>query len=157
MGAGVLATGALGSLLFGRARTRGAGPRAATADESVRALFGDVGAGRSLGAWSIEKVYGVHLGAIPVVLLAASGHHFQIDVLRRDADGPLGVGNTPSLSLFLANRGDGARPTDEDQGLGAMALADWLSSRERAGAQVPALLTMRERQARFPQGSYSVL
>lgn len=99
------------------------------------------------------------MGAIPVVLRTDAGLRFQVDVLRRDrrGGGRLGVANTETFSPYLANRGDGRTATDEDQGLGAMALAEVLARREAACAPAPALLTMDERRARHPVGGYSVL
>lgn len=143
----------------GRARQDGEADGAAPAtDPAVARLFGDIRPGARLDRWSIEAVHPVRMGAIPVVLRTARGDRFQVDVLRRDvAGGPQGVANTPSLSLFVANRGDGSTATDEEQGLGAMALAAALAERESAGAQVPELLTLRERRARHPLGGYSVL
>lgn len=128
-------------------------------DPEVARLFGDIRAGSRLDRWTVEAIHPVHLGAVPVVLRTADGARFQVDVLRRDPDpgARLGVANTASLSVFVANRGDGSTATDEEQGLGAMALGDALAGREAAGAPIPALLTHRERRARHPVGEYSVL
>jgi len=156
IGAGVAATGAIGSKVTGSngdTRPRHLPP---PQDAAVAELFGELNEGARIGRWTVKRVYGVHLGAIPVVLQPDAGEAFQVDLLRRDADGPAGVGNTPSLSLYVANRGDGAAPTTEENGLGAMTLANALAERERAGAQVPSLMTMRERLASYPDGIYSV-
>ncbi|MCH9683565.1 MAG: hypothetical protein K0V04_19155 [Deltaproteobacteria bacterium] len=99
----------------------------------------------------------VRLGAVAVVLATATGQRYQVDVLARDPEGPAGVANTESLSLFVINSkvtavDDGLRPTDEDQGLGAMALAQALSS-EPAPA---GLLTLQERRRQHPTGAFAV-
>ncbi len=158
LGVGVIAAGVVGSRIGGRSASSD-GQESAPAPpltSDVDSLFGDLARGADLGDWRIARVYGVHLGAIPVVMMAPSGKRYQIDVLRRDPNGPAGVGNTRSLSLFVANRGDGERATDEGQGLGAIRLAHALDARERAGAEPPALMTLRERHAAYPNGGLSV-
>lgn len=136
-----------------------------TLTEGVLGLGADEGsvyglrAGMSLGGrWTIVAVHPARMGAIPVVLATASGARFQVDVLRRDSDPtqPLGVGNTAALSLFLANRGDGRTSTDEEHGLGAMALADALREREARHTVPAALSTLGERALRYPTGAYAV-
>ncbi len=113
-------------------------------------------AGAMVGRFRIVRSHPLHLGAAPVVLEAASGDRFQVDVLRRDlAPGhPDGIGNTRTLSVYLANRGDGQTATAEEQGLGAMALADALAESEASPAE--GLLTLTQRHERYPGGAYSV-
>ena len=156
IGAGVAATGVIGSKITGSDGDTSPRHLPPPQDDAVAALFGELNEGARVGRWTVVRVYGVHLGAIPVILQPDDGEAFQVDVLRRDADGPAGVGNTPSLSLYLANRGDGSSPTTEEHGLGAMTLAHALAERERAGADVPSLMTLRERLASYPDGIYSV-
>jgi hypothetical protein len=91
------------------------------------------------------------------------GERFQVDVLRRDHKGPAGVADTAELSLFIANRGDGATPTDEAQAHAARGLAAWIGERlgEREAAALAeldagALLTFRERQKAHPEGVFSL-
>lgn len=132
-----------------------AAPRIAP-DPEVAHFLGEVRAGARIDRWSVEAVHPVRMGAVPIVLRTASGARFQVDVLRRD-DATRGVAQTETLSLFLANRGDGSTATDEEQGLGAMALAEAIARSEARGARMPALLTMRERRAQHPLGGYSVL
>jgi len=154
----VVATGAVVSIAMrgGADKNPAGGPP--DPDGQVRDLFGDLGAGGALDKWKIEQVHGVYFGAIPVVMSTAGGTKFQVDVLRRDAAGPDGVGNTDSLSLFVANKGNGADKTDEDQGLGAIALAQALAAREQSGAAIPGeLVTLKQRHEKFPDGGYSVL
>ncbi len=134
----------------------------AAAGPEVRALFGDLAVpGHRLQRWSVVAVHDVTLGAIPVVLAAADGERFQVDVLRRDPSSPAsleGIGRSASLSVFLANQGNGSAPTVEERGLAAMALADALGAREGAGAPIPsALLTLRDRRRRHPNGVYDGL
>jgi hypothetical protein len=103
------------------------------------------------------RVHPVHLGAVPVVLATESGQRYQVDVLARDPAGPEGVASTHALSLYVvdvqaARESDGSRPTDEEQGLGAMMLAQALH-----GEAPPAgLLTLAERQHQHPRGSFGV-
>lgn len=99
----------------------------------------------------------MHLGAVPVVLATATGQRYQVDVLARDSQGPQGVANTEQLSLFVVNsqgstHADSERPTDEEQGLGAMALALALTE------EVPpaGLLGHGERRRRHPDGAFAI-
>lgn len=133
--------------------------RAPEIEPEVARLLGDIRPGARIDRWTVEAIHGLHMGAIPVVLRTADGARFQVDILRRDTQpgARLGVASCRSLSVFLSNRGDGSTATDEEQGLGAMALRDALAQREADGAPIPALLTHRERRARHPVGSYSVL
>lgn len=111
--------------------------------------------GQHVGRWTIVAVHAVHLGAVPIVVANADGSRFQIDVMARDPDGPGGVARTDRFDLFIANHGDGQTATQEEQGLGAMALAEVLRAHE-ARAEVPTLLTMHQRAAQHPQGAYGV-
>ncbi|MBC8066867.1 MAG: hypothetical protein IAG13_00920 [Deltaproteobacteria bacterium] len=95
-------------------------------------------------------------GGVPVVLETSSGRRYQVDVLARDPGGPDGVGTTERLSLFVANGGDGRTDTDEEQGLGAMALAELLRSGDRPEAPLPALMTLAQRSREHHGGSFGV-
>jgi hypothetical protein len=73
------------------------------------------------------------------------------------------VADTAELSLFIANRGDGATPTDEAQAHAARGLAAWIAGQlgERESNAVSelageALLTFRERQKAHPGGVFSL-
>lgn len=157
VGVGVLAAGGLGYVIFDGARRRGTSRHAPpAADARVGALFGELREGARVDHWTIVRLHGVHFGAIPVIMRDADGSQFQVDVLRRDPAGPAGVGNTPSLSLYVSNAGDGGTGTEESQGLGAIALADALAERERAGAPVPRLMTLRERLEAHPDAVFAV-
>lgn len=113
--------------------------------------------GRRIDRWTVERVLPIHLGAIPIVLSTATGQRYQVDVLARDPDGPQGVADTEHLSLFIVNgRPDagsaGRRPTDEEQGLGAMVLAQALGSRPAPQG----LLAHGERRRRHPRGAFAL-
>jgi hypothetical protein len=118
--------------------------------------FASLMPGQQLDRWTVVRVHPVHLGAVPVVLATEAGQRYQVDVLARDPAGPAGVANTQQLSLFVANHGDGRTATDEEQGLGAMALAEHLGAREAAGWTAPSLLTLEQRAAQYPEGAFGV-
>ncbi len=103
----------------------------------------------------VVTIYPITLGALPVVL-QTGGRRYQVDVLARDSDGPPGVGNTEHFSVYVSNSGDGDAPTDEAQGLGAMALARGLEAHVNAGGSMPELLTLRAREAKHPRGTFGV-
>lgn len=119
--------------------------------------FTSIEPGQTIDRWTVVRVHPLHLGAVPVVLATADGKRYQVDVLARDPAGPEGVASTERLSLFVvdtqASPGtDGQRPTDEEQGLGAMVLA-----RALTGEPAPeGLLTLAERQRRHPRGAFGV-
>jgi len=119
-------------------------------------MFQALSPGTTIDRWTVAAVHPLLLGAVPVVL-ESGGERFQVDVLRRDQGGPQPVAQTPSLALFLSNQGDGNRGTAEEQGLGAMALAGYLSSREAAGVPVPELLTLRERSEHHARSVFCVV
>jgi hypothetical protein len=83
-------------------------------------------------------------GGVTVTLRARDGSTFHVDVLEHDAAAP-GVARAGSLAVYVENGGAGGTATDEEQGLGAMALARVLARREAAGMRVPVLLTIRQR------------
>lgn len=122
----------------------------------AEALFRDLQPGTKVEQWTVVAVHPVRHGALPVVLAGADGQRFQVDVMAIDPGGPLGVANTKTLSLFVANRGDGDTPTDESQGLGAMALAAALGERETAGVEPPTLVTFAKRAEQHPDGAFAV-
>jgi hypothetical protein len=113
--------------------------------------------GQPLERWTVVRVHSLHFGAVPVVLETESGQRYQVDVLARDPAGPEGVASTETLSLYVVDvQADrqtvGSRPTDEEQGLGAMVLAQALH-----GEAPPAgLLTLAERQQQHPRGAFGV-
>jgi len=83
-------------------------------------------------------------GGVPFVLAGAGGREFIVEVLRFDPDVP-GVARAGSLAVYVANGGAGSAPTDEAQGLAAIALAEEIARREASGGRVPRLATMSHR------------
>lgn len=112
-----------------------------------------------VGKWSIEKVHAVRFGAIAVVMRTPAGEAFQVDVLRRDplGHGVAGVAETEHFSVFVANRGDGSKATEEWQARGAKVLAHHIRRTERGGSPLPQLMTFSQRAEQHPFGNYGVL
>ena len=125
------------------------GPEAPQQDlDQPDAFLSDL-VGRELGPYRVDHVGAIERGGIPVIL-ATAGHRFRVDVLRVDpADPVTGIGFAGSVAVYLRNGGDGTTATDEQQGLGAMALAAEILRREREESRVPPskLLTRGERDA----------
>jgi len=96
-----------------------------------------------VGRCTLVAVRPIKAGGVPVVLATPSGRTFHVDVLRHDPATP-GVARGGSLGVYVRNAGGGTRATDEEHGLGAMALAQLLAKREAEGRPIPALLTLRE-------------
>ncbi len=121
------------------------------AARTARELHGYLGdlLGARLGVYTVVAVGALDRGGIPVTLATASGTTFRADILRVDpTDGPTGIGIAGRVSVYLRNGGKGHTATDEEQGLGAMALAEELLRRERVGLTPPAaLLTRGERES----------
>lgn len=111
--------------------------------------------GTAIDRWHVVTAHPIRQGAIAVVLATPDDHRFQVDILARDAEGPSGVANTERLSLFVHNRGNGSTPTDEAEGLGALALSRHLAAHEDR-QPLPDLLTMAQRARRFPSGAFDV-
>lgn len=146
-------TASAGGLVPGQVAARkltsrgGPTPRArlvVPADGQFMLLGHRLAAGEAVGRGVVEAVLPLTAGAVPVVMRTPAGARFQVDVLRRDAGGPAAVAETERLALFIANKGDGRTPTDEDQAHAARSLAAWLAARD---ADDPALLGWRERAA----------
>lgn len=135
---------------------------ASMASPEVRAFLGTLTEGDRLddasgeGRWTVVALHDVRFGAVPVILSDERGHRFQVDLLRREADGSDGaVAYVGDVALYLANRGDGDTLTHEDHGLAVMALARRLGERE-VGPTPSALATFRQRRQSHPLGNYSV-
>lgn len=106
--------------------------------------------GQKLGSYRVVSIRPVDRGGIPVVMSTRAGRTFRVDILRFDpADASArGIGVASGVSVYLRNGGDGHTATDEEQGLGAMALAEELLRREQAGWRPPStLLTRGERES----------
>lgn len=146
-------TAGAGGLVPGQAAARAAvkrgGPKPrerlqVPADGEFSLLGHALKAGESIGRGTVEAVLPITAGAVPVVMRTPAGVRFQVDVLRRDPDGPAAVAETGRLGLYIANKGDGRTPTDEAQAHAARALASWLAERDADG---PELLGWRARAA----------
>ncbi len=143
---------ALGAVVLGQAALV-EGERAVDVEGSL----GPVVAGATIDRWNVVAVHPVRFGSVAVVLATPEGRRYQVDVLARDPNGPQGVANTERLSLYVSNRGDGSVQTDEEQGLGALALANTLRRYEgEADAELPPLMTLEQRNAKHPGGSFGV-
>jgi hypothetical protein len=109
-----------------------------------------------VGKWSIEQVHAPRFGAIPVVMRTPEGDAFQVDVLRRES-GVAGVADTTNFSVFIANRGNGSKATEEWQARGAKVLAHHIRRTERSGSPLPQLMSFSQRADQHPLGNYGVL
>jgi hypothetical protein len=148
IGAGVAVAGVgLGGWVFSSARNR---------EQQLGPVFAAAQPGQRVGPCTIVAVHPLNHGGVPVVLETSSGRRYQVDVLARDPSGPDGVATTPRLSLFVSNGGDGRTDTDEEQGLGAMALAELLRAGDQHGTQLPALLTLEQRIREHSGRSFGV-
>ncbi len=119
-------------------------------------VFASARPGTRVGPCTIVAVHPVTFGAVPFVLETSSGRRYQVDVLARDPAGPNGVAETTRLSVFVSNGGDGRTGTDEEQGLGAMALAELLGASDEQAAALPPLLTMKQRSEGHAGASFGV-
>jgi hypothetical protein len=116
----------------------------------VSAAYACLRPGQRIERWTFVEVLESRRGDVPVVLATTSGERFRVDVLRRDDAAP-GVAHTAALSLYLCNQGGGRQATREEHGLGVMALARALE--DGSGTPRLPLLTLRERNRRFPAGA----
>lgn len=115
--------------------------------ENAQEFLADL-SGKKLGPYAVQSVGAIDRGGVPVILANANGEAFRVDVLRAEPLGNPGIGVASTVSVYLRNGGDGRTVTDEERGLGAMALAKELARRSRKGEKPPAaLLTMSERAA----------
>ena len=119
----------------------------ATTPAPVSGPFADLQPGAAVGACKLVKVGAVAGGSVAFTLMAPDGRAFVVDVMKHDPATP-GVARAGSLAVYVRNAGGGSKRTDEEQGLGAMALAGLLARREAAGGSVPALSTLRGRASR---------
>lgn len=132
--------------------------RLTEATAEVREFFGGL-AGATVGeSWRLEALYSVREGGIPVIMSAANGSRFAVEIFRASESGD---GSPPAtagpLAIYVVDRGDGNQATDEAAGLGAMALGAALEARLADGAPIPqALGTLGERRQRHPAGIFHV-
>ena len=132
-------------LAAGKPASRPVGAQPADS-QSGSALLAPLRAGSTLGAWTVEAISVVHAGAVTVRLHDASGSVFCVDICARDArlGAMTGPARTVHFDLFLANEGDGDRPTNEDHGRAALALAEIIRTNEQS-VVLPGMLTLRDR------------
>jgi hypothetical protein len=112
------------------------------ADEQLPKL--KIAEGATFAGCTVVHVGRADNGAIPITLETATGERGGVDVMRHDASVP-GVARAGSLEVYVWNHGNGATPTNEEIGLGAMALAAHLATREARGETMPELKTITER------------
>lgn len=126
------------------------------ADAAVLAGLG-IRPGADIYGYKVVSVYGLYLGAIPVVLQDKTGEHFQVDVCAKDGSlmAPRAVAHAGGFSFFLANGGDGRLASHESHGLGAMAMAQYLDRQGTTGS-VEGLLTLQQRNEAHPNGAYTI-
>jgi hypothetical protein len=109
--------------------------------------FPELQLGTQVGRCTLVSIRGVEDGRVPVVLRAPGGHEFMVDVLRHDPQTP-GIARAGRLGVYIRNGGSGSKATHEEEGLGAMALADLLAEREGRGLDVPRLASLRDSSLR---------
>jgi hypothetical protein len=148
-GSGAIATATVMTSAPGLARAASAASAAGPEGDASAAAATSFEPGLALGPCRLVAVLPVELGALPFELQDPSGHHFVVEVHRRDA-GVQGLRPAGSYDVFLRNGGSGATPTDETHGLGAMALASLIAAREAAGRPIPQLSTIVERWSSDP-------
>ena len=96
-------------------------------------LLSPLTAGSQLGRWMIEEIHPLSEGSTSLVLRSQrGGDAFQLDICARDreAGAHQGPGVTEHFSVYVANNGNGALSTVENQGLAAMAVADVIRGNE---------------------------
>lgn len=108
--------------------------------------------GSQVDRWKVQDVASLQ-GSFAVVMATETGDRFQVDVLGRDESAP-GVSNTAHFSVYLSNQGNGATPSHEEHGLGAMALGTVLARLENEHEVPSGLLTLAQRTSRFPRASF---
>ncbi len=113
------------------------------------ALLAPLTVGARLGTWRVERISPVRHGAVTVGLREDAAEVFYLDICARDSDpgAPAAPGRSDRFEVFVANLGNGSQPTDERQGLAAMAVADVLRTNEHR-VSVQGILTLRERLSR---------
>jgi hypothetical protein len=119
---------------------------AATASSAPDTLLSPLQPGSMLGPWTVLKIGSRQHGAIEVELQANAGSPFVLEILALDrSPGALTApGQTKYLAVHVRNQGDGSSPTDESQGISAMALAQVIAANESAES-AEGLLTLAER------------
>jgi hypothetical protein len=123
--------------------SKGPAPEKAT-EPTQKTWLTDLDGARFAGCL-VHDVGVVKHGGVAVTFSDAAGEFFVVDILRHDPSTP-GVARAGSLAVYMRIDGQG-KPTREEHGLAAMALAGELARREEAGSPTPALSTLDERAA----------
>jgi hypothetical protein len=116
--------------------------------EGPEALVAGIRTGTKLAGSTVLLVEPPARGAIALMLAAPTGEPFRLEIMRRDPSAitRAAPGKSDRFAVYVVNRGDGAVPTVEAQGLAAMALAARIATvEERVDAR--RLLTHAERLA----------
>jgi hypothetical protein len=117
-------------------------PETGSQAAEVLQLLGDVRPGLRIGGFDVVQVYAPDRGAIPIVLGDDAGARVQLNILRRDPDGPPAPAETERLALYVTGVPRGSRTT-RAQVEAARTLAEALSG---GNAEPPAwLATLRTR------------
>lgn len=108
-------------------------PAPGTRGAEILALFGELRPGEALARWTVAWIGEEWQGSIRVGLEDPAGRPFEVEVRRLapGEDPPPAVAG--ELGVYLLHVSPGAA-TEEEHGLGAMALASWL---EGVGAPPP--------------------
>ena len=90
-----------------------------------------------------------------IAVSGAERRAFQLEIMARDASplAPRAPGETSRFAIYVRNGGDGFAPTNEEQGLAAMALAE-IVKRNEASASAEGFLT---HEGRFAQHRRSLV
>ena len=130
--------------------------RAERADRDVgRALLAPIGPGGTIGRWTVDAIRPLAEGAVTVAVSGEDRRSFQLEILARDASpiAPRAPGEAGRFAIYVRNGGDGFAPTDEEQGLAAMALAE-IVRRNEANVSAEGFLT---HEGRFAQHRRSLV
>jgi hypothetical protein len=121
LGSGVALAPAVGQALTGGASA----PAPEPSSDAGKALLAPLGPGDRIGTFTIDAIRPLAEGAVTVAVSSAGGRAFELEILARDASplAPRAPGETGRFAIYVRNGGDGFAPTNEEQGLTAMALA----------------------------------
>jgi hypothetical protein len=136
-----------GQAVAGQLARPARGPSAPPAPSGV-SLVAPLALGSQLGAWRVVGIVGARAGAVTIGLESDATKRFFLDVCLRDDNGPTPPARTTRCDIFVANEGNGAVPTVEDQGLAALAVAELVRANEN-GCDLSGLMTQRARLAAF--------
>lgn len=143
LGSGVALAPAIGQAFAG-------GSPAAAPDRDVgKDLVAPLGPGEKIARWKVEAIRPLAEGAVTVVVAGEDQRSFQLEILARDPSpiAPRAPGETSRFAIYVRNGGDGFVPTDEEQGLAAMALAE-IVRRNEAKVSAEGFLTHEGRFAK---------